>query len=77
MAATALTGSAAAFGAMRFLTGPGVGALVATTAALVSEFAPRGKKNLCNAVVYSGIPAGSLMAPAAWPPAAGSALPCL
>ena len=64
MAATALTSSVAAFGAMRFLTGLGVGALVATTAALVSEFAPKGKKNLCNAIVYSGIPAGSLMAAA-------------
>jgi AAHS family benzoate transporter-like MFS transporter len=64
MAATALTSSVAAFGAMRFLTGLGVGALVATTAALVSEFAPKGKKNLCNAIVYSGVPAGSLMAAA-------------
>ena len=64
MAATALASSVAAFGAMRFLTGLGVGALVATTAALVSEFAPKGKKNLCNAIVYSGIPAGSLMAAA-------------
>lgn len=64
MAATALTSSVAAFGTMRFLTGLGVGALVATTAALVSEFAPKGKKNLCNAIVYSGIPAGSLMAAA-------------
>jgi AAHS family benzoate transporter-like MFS transporter len=62
MAATALTSSVAAFGLMRFLTGLGVGALVATTAALVSEFAPNGKKNLCNAIVYSGIPAGSLIA---------------
>ena len=64
MAATALTSSVAAFGAMRFLTGLGVGALVATTAALVSEFAPKGKKNLCNAIVYSGVPVGSLMAAA-------------
>jgi AAHS family benzoate transporter-like MFS transporter len=64
MACTAMTSSVAAFGAMRFLTGIGVGALVATTAALVSEFAPKGKKNLCNAIVYSGIPAGSLMAAA-------------
>lgn len=64
MAATALTSSVAAFGIMRFLTGLGVGALVATTAALVSEFAPKDKKNLCNAIVYSGIPAGSLLAAA-------------
>jgi MFS transporter, AAHS family, benzoate transport protein len=45
MAATALTSSVAAFGAMGFLTGLGVGALVATTAAPVSEFAPKGRKN--------------------------------
>ena len=64
MAATALTSSTAAFGATRFLTGIGVGALVATTAAVVSEFAPRGRKNLFNAIVYSGVPAGSLMAAA-------------
>lgn len=64
MAATALTSSVAAFGAMRFLTGLGIGALVATTAAIVSEFAPKGKKNLCNAIVYSGVPAGSLVAAA-------------
>src|SRR4051795_6933429 len=46
MGMTALTSSVAAFGLMRFLTGLGVGALVATTAALVAEFAPKGKKNL-------------------------------
>ena len=64
MAATALTSSIGAFGALRFVTGLSVGALVATTAALVSEYAPKDKKNLCNAIVYSGIPAGSLMAAA-------------
>jgi AAHS family benzoate transporter-like MFS transporter len=47
---------------MRFMTGLGVGALVATTGALVSEFAPKGKKNLCNAITYSGVPLGSLLA---------------
>jgi AAHS family benzoate transporter-like MFS transporter len=46
---------------MRFVTGLGVGALVATTGAIVSEFAPPGKKNLCNAIVYSGVPFGSLL----------------
>jgi AAHS family benzoate transporter-like MFS transporter len=44
------------------VTGLGVGALVATTGAIVSEFAPPGKKNLCNAIVYSGVPFGSLLA---------------
>ncbi len=50
------------FGWMRFFTGLGVGALVATTGALVSEYAPKGKKNLCNAITYSGVPLGSLLA---------------
>ena len=50
------------FGLMRFVTGLGVGALVATTGAIVSEFAPPGKKNLCNAITYSGVPFGSLLA---------------
>ena len=62
MAVTAMMSTVATFGAMRFITGLGVGALVATTGALVSEFAPKGKKNLCNAIVYSGVPLGSLMA---------------
>lgn len=62
MAITAMTETTTAFGIMRFITGLGVGALVATTGALVSEYAPKGKKNLLNAVVYSGIMIGSLMA---------------
>jgi MFS transporter, AAHS family, benzoate transport protein len=62
MAITALTSSATTFGLMRFVTGLGVGALVATTGAIVSEFAPPGKKNLCNAITYSGVPLGSLLA---------------
>ena len=57
-----LTTGTAVFGIMRFITGLGVGALVATTGALVSEFAPPGKKNLVNAITYSGVPIGSLLA---------------
>jgi AAHS family benzoate transporter-like MFS transporter len=62
MALTATTHAATMFGWMRFFTGLGVGALVATTGALVSEYAPAGKKNLCNAITYGGIPLGSLLA---------------
>jgi MFS transporter, AAHS family, benzoate transport protein len=62
MGFTALTTSTSLFGLMRFVTGLGVGALVATTGALVAEYAPKGKKNLCNAIVYSGVPLGSLLA---------------
>jgi MFS transporter, AAHS family, benzoate transport protein len=64
MAATAFTRSSTTFGLFRFVTGLGVGVLLATTAALVSEFAPKGKKNLCNAITYSGVPLGSLAAAA-------------
>ena len=62
MAFTAMTSSASLFGLLRFITGLGVGALVATTGALVSEYAPRGRKNLVNAITYSGVPIGSLLA---------------
>jgi AAHS family benzoate transporter-like MFS transporter len=62
MAFTALTTSATVFGIGRFFTGIGIGALVAGTGALVSEIAPAGKKNLCNAISYSGVPLGSLLA---------------
>jgi AAHS family benzoate transporter-like MFS transporter len=62
MGVTALTNSIGIFGLMRFITGLGVGALVATTGALVAEFAPPGKKNLANAITYSGVPLGSLLA---------------
>jgi AAHS family benzoate transporter-like MFS transporter len=62
MAVTAMMSSTTGFGLMRFVTGLGVGALVATTGAIVSEFAPPGKKNLCNAITYCGVPAGSLLA---------------
>lgn len=62
MAATALVPNIATFGALRFLTGIGVGGLVATVGAMIAEFAPAGKRNLFNAIVYSGIPAGGVLA---------------
>src|SRR5215208_731132 len=61
MLITALTSTTTTFGVMRFITGLGIGALIATTGALVAEFAPPGKKNLCNAINYSGVPLGSLL----------------
>src|SRR5690242_13636025 len=61
MGVTALMSTTTGFGMLRFVTGLGVGSLVATTGAIVSEFAPPGKKNLCNAIVYSGVPFGSLL----------------
>lgn len=62
MALTSLTTSILAFGILRFLTGIGVGALVATAGAIVAEFAPPGKRNFYNAIVYSGVPAGGVAA---------------
>lgn len=62
MALTSLATSIPAFGVLRFLTGIGVGALVATAGAVVAEFAPPGKRNFYNAIVYSGVPAGGLLA---------------
>ena len=46
---------------MRFVTGLGIGALIATTGTLVTEFAPPGKKNLASAISYAGVPLGSLI----------------
>ncbi|QIX28021.1 aromatic acid/H+ symport family MFS transporter [Nocardioides sp. JQ2195] len=62
MAVTATTTSVVAFGAGRFFTGIGVGALVATVGALVAEFAPADRRNRYNAFVYSGVPAGGVLA---------------
>jgi AAHS family benzoate transporter-like MFS transporter len=59
---TALTTSVAAFGAMRFVTGLGLGVVIATAGATMAEFAPAGKRQFYNAVVYSGIPAGGVFA---------------
>lgn len=62
MGAAATASSITTFGLWRFLTGIGVGGLVATAGAMVAEFAPAGKRNLYNAIVYSGVPAGGVLA---------------
>ena len=61
MAITAFMHNTTTFGIFRFLTGLGMGALIATTGALVAEIAPPGKKNLCSAISYCGVPLGSLL----------------
>ncbi len=61
MALTALSASTREFGWMRFITGIGIGSLVATTAALVAEYAPKDKKNLYIAICNGGIPLGSML----------------
>jgi len=62
MALTATATSSTAFGWLRFATGLGIGSLLATTAALVAEYAPANRKNLINAITNGGIPLGSLLA---------------
>ncbi len=61
MALTATSTTTQFFGWMRFITGLGIGALVATTAALVAEYAPKDKKNLFIAISNGGIPLGSML----------------
>lgn len=62
MAATAMASSIFMFGLLRFVTGLGVGMIVATGGAIIAEFAPANRKNFFNAIVYSGVPAGGVMA---------------
>lgn len=62
MALTAFAPDVTMFSILRLVTGLGLGALLATLGALVAEFAPVDKKNLFNALVYSGIPAGGVLA---------------
>ena len=64
MAATSFARDITTFGVLRLLTGLGIGAIVATAGAIIAEFAPAGRRNLFNAVVYSGIPAGGVLASA-------------
>ncbi|WP_404288640.1 MFS transporter [Glutamicibacter arilaitensis] len=62
MALTAFAADSLWFGILRFLTGMGVGALVATAGAVVAEFAPKNRRNYYNAIVYSGVPMGGVLA---------------
>ncbi|WP_051121880.1 aromatic acid/H+ symport family MFS transporter [Nocardia sp. 348MFTsu5.1] len=62
MGATALAQSITSFGMLRFFTGIGVGGLVATVGAMIAEFAPAAKRNTYNAIVYSGVPLGGVLA---------------
>ena len=70
MGVTALMTTTTMFGLLRFVTGLGVGALVATTGALVAEFAPPGKKNLAQRDHLLGRAAGQPAGRAAGHPAA-------
>ncbi|MFF1383539.1 MFS transporter [Arthrobacter sp. NPDC058288] len=62
MFATAFATSVPAFGALRFATGLGLGIVIASAGATMAEFAPAGRRQFYNAIVYSGIPAGGVLA---------------
>ncbi|WOH20598.1 aromatic acid/H+ symport family MFS transporter [Paenarthrobacter sp. GOM3] len=62
MFATALATNVAAFGALRFATGLGLGVVIASAGATMAEFAPAGRRQFYNAIVYSGVPAGGVLA---------------
>lgn len=62
MALTALAQSITMFGFFRFLTGLGVGVIVATGGAVIAEFAPPNRRNFFNAIVYCGVPTGGVLA---------------
>jgi AAHS family benzoate transporter-like MFS transporter len=62
MFVTALTTTVMTFGAMRFITGLGLGIVIASAGATMAEFAPAGRRQFYNAIVYSGVPAGGVVA---------------
>lgn len=50
------------FGALRFLTGLGLGGVVPTCIALTVEFAPKARRQIANAVMFSGYSVGGVLA---------------
>lgn len=50
------------FGLLRFLSGIGLGGLMPTAAALVVEYAPRGKQNVTYTIMQSGYAVGGILA---------------
>ena len=59
---TALTTTVTAFGALRFISGIGLGIVIASAGATMAEFAPAGRRQFYNAIVYSGVPVGGVFA---------------
>ena len=57
--ATAHTNTIWELGALRFISGLGIGAMLASTATLASEYAPNRVKNLIVSIVLSGYPIGA------------------
>ncbi|TQC47320.1 MFS transporter [Rhodococcus sp. WS4] len=62
MLLTALAPNEYVFGLFRFLTGIGLGGIVPTCIALTVEFAPKDKRQIANAVMFSGYSVGGVTA---------------
>lgn len=62
MLLTALAPSVEMFGLFRFLTGLGLGGIVPTCVAMTVEFAPKSRRQIANAVMYSGYSVGGVLA---------------
>lgn len=62
MLLTALAPNAEMFGFLRFCTGLGLGGIVPTCVALTVEFAPKSRRQIANAIMYSGYSVGGVLA---------------
>jgi AAHS family benzoate transporter-like MFS transporter len=62
MGLTALAPSPEVFGALRFLTGLGLGPIIPSCVAMTVEFAPKARRQLANAIMYSGYSVGGVLA---------------
>jgi AAHS family benzoate transporter-like MFS transporter len=62
MGLTALAPNAEVFGILRFVAGLGLGGVVPTAIALTVEYSPKGRRQLNNALMYSGYSFGGIFA---------------
>lgn len=62
MALCALAPSPEVFGLLRFVAGVGLGGVVPTAIALTVEYAPAGRRNAANALMFSGYSVGGVVA---------------
>ncbi|WP_433801520.1 MFS transporter [Actinomycetospora sp. CA-084318] len=62
MALCAVAPSPEVFGALRFVAGIGLGGVVPTAIALTVEYAPAGRRNAANALMFSGYSVGGVLA---------------
>lgn len=60
--ATAMASTPEAFGLFRFLAGIGLGGVMPTAIALTVEYAPRGRQQLYNAMMFVGYSVGGVLA---------------